>query len=84
MMSRVVDLTSFVSTQYARISAIQCEPRPILKQLQMWLVEVVNTNKQLSVSKKFCFKYRISMIKAHEKFVFKFTMLKTLNSDFLD
>ena len=30
----------------------------------MWLVEVVNANKQLSVSKKFCFEYRISIIKA--------------------
>ena len=36
----------------------------MLKQLCIWLVEVVNANKQLSVSKKFCFKYRISMIKA--------------------
>ena len=98
----------------------------------MWLVEVVNANKQLSVSEKFCFKYRISMIKAklsffwtsnseghgshgnksaililgsvnfpmsvistklyfvkigwvHQKlYIFKCTMLKTLNSDFLD
>ena len=32
------------------------KPRSILKQLCMWLVEVVNANKQLSVSKKFCFK----------------------------
>ena len=38
--------------------------RWILKQLCMWLVEIANANKQLSVSKKFCFKYRISMIKA--------------------
>ena len=34
------------------------KPRSVLKQLCMWLVEVVNANKQLSVSKKFCFKYR--------------------------
>ena len=34
----------------------------------MWLVEVVNANKQLSVSKKLCFKYRISMIKAKLSF----------------
>ena len=34
----------------------------------MWLVEVVNANKQLSVSKTFCFKYRISMIQAKLSF----------------
>ena len=33
----------------------------------MWLVEVVNANKQLSV-KKILFKYRISMIKAKLSF----------------
>ena len=38
------------------------KPRSILKQLCMWLVEVVNANKHLPVSKKFCFKYRMSMI----------------------
>ena len=43
-------------------------PRSILKQLCMRLVEVVNANRQLSVSKKFCFKYRISMIKAELSF----------------
>ena len=32
----------------------------------MWLV--VDTNEQLSVSKRFCFKYRISMIKAQLSF----------------
>ena len=37
----------------------------------MWPVEVVNANKQLSILKKFCFKYRISMIKA--KLLFFFT-----------
>ena len=42
--------------------------RSILKQLCMWLVEVVNADKKLSVSKKFCFKYRISMIKAKLSF----------------
>ena len=100
--------------------------------IYIWLVEVVNTKKQLSVSKKFCFKYRISMIKVklsffwtsnsgghgshgnkftilssgqanfamsvissklyfvkigwgHQKLcIFNCTMLKTLNSDFLD
>ena len=41
----------------------------------MWLVEVANTNKQLSVSKKFCFKYRISMIKA------KLSFFRTSNSE---
>ena len=41
----------------------------------MWLVEVVNTNKQLSASKKFCFKYRISMIKA------KLSFFRTSNSE---
>ena len=30
----------------------------------MWLVEVVNAYKRLSVLKKICFKYKISMIKA--------------------
>ena len=108
------------------------KPRSILKQLCIWLVQVVNANKQLSVSKKFYFKYRISMIKAKLSFfwtlnsegysshgnngtmlflgqvncpmsvistelyfveigwvrqqlqIFKCTMLKTLNSDFLD
>ena len=44
------------------------KPRSILKQLCMWLVKVVNANKQLSVSKEFCFKYRISMIKAKLSF----------------
>ena len=34
----------------------------------MWLVELANANKQLSVSKKFCFKYRISMIKTKLSF----------------
>ena len=34
----------------------------------MWLVEVVNDNKQLSVSKKFCYKYTISVIKAELTF----------------
>ena len=34
----------------------------------MWLVEVVNAYKQLSVSKKNCFKYRISMIKVKLSF----------------
>ena len=34
----------------------------------MWLVEVVNANKQLSVSKEFYFKHRISMIKAKLSF----------------
>ena len=34
----------------------------------MWLVEVVSVNKQLSVLKKFCFKYMISMIKAKLSF----------------
>ena len=34
----------------------------------MWLVEVVNADKQLSVSKKLCFKYSISMIKAKLSF----------------
>ena len=34
----------------------------------MWLVEVVNANKQLCVSKKFCFKLRISMIKGKLSF----------------
>ena len=32
------------------------KPRSIFKELCTWLVEVVNANKQLSVSKKFCFK----------------------------
>ena len=98
----------------------------------MWLVEVVSVNKQLSIFKKICFKYMISMIKAklsffwtsnssghgfhgnkgtilfsssvnfpisfistklyfveigwvHKKLsIFKCTMMKTLNSDFLD
>ena len=45
------------------------KPRSILKQFCMWLVDVVNANKQLSVSKQFCFKYRISMIKAELSFV---------------
>ena len=44
------------------------KPRSIFKQLCMWLVEVVNANKQLSVSRKLCFKYRISMIKAKLSF----------------
>ena len=34
----------------------------------MWLVEVVNVNKQLSVLKKLCFKQRISVIKAKLSF----------------
>ena len=34
----------------------------------MWLVEVVSANKQLSISKKVCVKYRISMIKAKLSF----------------
>ena len=34
----------------------------------MWLMEVVNANKQLSVSKKFCFKNGISMIKVKLSF----------------
>ena len=34
----------------------------------MWLVEVVSINKQLSVQKKFCFKYMISMIEAKLSF----------------
>ena len=34
----------------------------------MWLMEVVNAKKQRSVSKKFCFKYTISMIKAKLSF----------------
>ena len=41
----------------------------------MWLVEVVDANKQLSVSKKFCFKYRISMIKT------KLPFFRTSNSE---
>ena len=41
----------------------------------MWLVEVVNAYKQLSISKKFCFKYKISMIKA------KLSFLLTSNSE---
>ena len=41
----------------------------------MWLVEVVNATKQLSVSKKLCFKYRISVIKA------KLSFFRTSNSE---
>ena len=105
--------------------------RSILKQLCMWLVEVVSVNQQLSILKN-CFKYMSSMIKAKLSFfsasnskghgfhgnkgtilfsssvdfpisvistkfyfveigfvyqklsIFKCTMWKTLNSDFLD
>ena len=41
----------------------------------MWLVKVVNANKELSASKEFCFKYRISMIKA------KLSFFSTSNSE---
>ena len=34
----------------------------------MWLMEVVNANEQLSASKKFCFKLRISIVKAELSF----------------
>ena len=39
------------------------------------IVEIINANKQLSVSKKSCSEYRISMIKA------KLSFLRTSNSE---